>query len=61
MKNPLNEPVLSYLKGSQERKALETEMDNLSKNAIEVPIVIGGNKLFRKEDSRKQLMVYFFI
>uniref|UniRef100_A0A1I8BUK8 L-glutamate gamma-semialdehyde dehydrogenase n=1 Tax=Meloidogyne hapla TaxID=6305 RepID=A0A1I8BUK8_MELHA len=58
MKSPLNEPVLTYLKGSQERKALEAELDNLSQNAVQVPLVIGGNKLFRKEGSRKQIMPF---
>ncbi|KAF7630968.1 Multifunctional fusion protein [Meloidogyne graminicola] len=58
MKNPLNEPVLPYLKGSEERKALEVELDKLSQNPVEVPLVIGGNKVFRKESSHKQLMPF---
>ncbi|CAK5075236.1 unnamed protein product [Meloidogyne enterolobii] len=38
MKNPLNEPVLKYLKGSEERKALEAELDILSQNDVQVPL-----------------------
>jgi hypothetical protein len=61
MKNPVNEPVLEYRKNSKERLALSDELEKLYKNATEVPLVIGEEKIFRKEKALAQLMVYFII
>ena len=60
MKNPTNEPVLEYRKGSRERVALEDELNNMYQNITNVPLVIGKEKIFRKEAARDQLMVYFY-
>ncbi|NLN31515.1 MAG: L-glutamate gamma-semialdehyde dehydrogenase [Bacteroidales bacterium] len=42
---PQNEPVLSYLPGSDERKFLEEELDLQSNNVIDIPLVIGGKEI----------------
>ncbi len=45
-KLPENEPVLAYLPGSPERAELESELEKQSNTKIEIPIVIGGKKVF---------------
>lgn len=45
-KLPENEPVLAYLPGSQERAELESELEKQSNTKIEIPLVIGGKKVF---------------
>ncbi len=45
-KMPENEPVLEYLSGSPERKALELELERQSKTVVEIPLIIGGKKIF---------------
>ncbi len=42
---PANEPVLGYTPGSPERKRIEAELDRQLGMQIEVPLVIGGQKL----------------
>lgn len=59
MKNPTNEPVLEYKKGSAERKALEGTLKELAKHPVDVPLVIGSEKITRGLE-RKQLMVCIF-
>lgn len=59
MKNPVNEPVLQYKKGSVERKALEKALDDLSKNPIDVPLVIGNEKITHNLE-HKQINVCFY-
>ncbi|KAL3110119.1 hypothetical protein niasHT_015722 [Heterodera trifolii] len=49
MKNPTNEPVLEYRKGSAESDALEKELQKMWAEPMEVPLAIGGEKTFRKE------------
>uniref|UniRef100_A0A183BPM3 Uncharacterized protein n=1 Tax=Globodera pallida TaxID=36090 RepID=A0A183BPM3_GLOPA len=56
MKNPANEPVLEYRKGSAESVALEQELQKLWAEPVEVPLCIGTEKIFRKEQSIKQPM-----
>ncbi|KAI1718367.1 aldehyde dehydrogenase family domain-containing protein [Ditylenchus destructor] len=55
MKKPTNEPILEYKKGSSERKALEEALENLAKNPVDVPLVIGSERITRKLE-HKQLM-----
>ncbi|CAL8110378.1 unnamed protein product [Orchesella dallaii] len=43
-----NEPILTYINGSKERKELEAALTTYSDNCVEVPIVIGG-KEYRTE------------
>jgi 1-pyrroline-5-carboxylate dehydrogenase len=40
-----NEPVLTYAPGSPERQTLERELDRMSGEAIEMPLVIGGREV----------------
>jgi 1-pyrroline-5-carboxylate dehydrogenase len=41
---PYNEPVLSYAPGTAERAELKKELERMSNETIEVPLVIGGQK-----------------
>ncbi len=45
MSYPSNEPVKNYVPGSRERKALRTELDKMSKEEIEIPLIIGGKEV----------------
>ena len=56
MRRPENEPILEYVKGSAERKALETELTNLASKATEVPLRIGTKKITNTLE-RSQVMV----
>ncbi len=42
---PVNEPVLSYAPGSPERAALKAELDRMSGEVIEIPLIIGGKEV----------------
>ena len=44
--NVINEPVKDYKPGSEERKALLKEYDKQSNEKIEIPIIIGGKKIY---------------
>jgi 1-pyrroline-5-carboxylate dehydrogenase len=44
-KEPINEPVLSYLPGSEERVVLETELKRQSEMLIDIPLIIGGKEI----------------
>jgi hypothetical protein len=44
---PKNEPILGYLPGSPERKELEKEIQRLSNEVIDIPLIIGGKKFAR--------------
>ncbi|RMG31198.1 MAG: L-glutamate gamma-semialdehyde dehydrogenase [Methanobacteriota archaeon] len=46
---PSNEPILGYMPGSPELKALRAEIDRLKNMTIDVPLVIGGEKIFTEE------------
>ena len=52
---PGNEPVLSYLKNSPERKNLELELERQSKLEVDVPLII-GDKEIRTGDTEKIVM-----
>lgn len=56
MKKPQNEPVLTYKKGSEERKALDKALAELSSKVTDVPLRIGNEKITNKME-RKQVMV----
>ena len=43
---PENEPVLQYLSGSPERISLESELKRQSNRVEEIPLVIGGEKIY---------------
>jgi 1-pyrroline-5-carboxylate dehydrogenase len=42
---PRNEPVLSYAPGTPERAALKAELARQSRDAIEIPVVVGGREI----------------
>ena len=47
--NIINEPVKNYKPGSEERKNLLKEYERQSKEKIEIPIIIGGKKVYSDE------------
>lgn len=44
-KEPRNETVLTYKKGSQERKLLEEELTTQKNMVIDIPLIIGGKEI----------------
>ncbi|MEW5843365.1 MAG: L-glutamate gamma-semialdehyde dehydrogenase [Bacteroidota bacterium] len=42
---PPNEPVKNYAPGSPERSALKLKLDEMQKQQIEIPIIIGGKEI----------------
>lgn len=42
---PVNEPILSYGPGTQERKALKDQLDKMLGQEIEIPLIIGGKEV----------------
>jgi len=44
-KEPRNEPVYKYLKGSPERDKLQKELEFQSASEIEIPLIIGGEEI----------------
>lgn len=42
---PKNEPVLEYMAGSPERAELEREIERLSSEVTEIPLIIGGKEV----------------
>jgi 1-pyrroline-5-carboxylate dehydrogenase len=42
---PSNEPVLSYAKGTPEREALQRQLQRMRAEAIEIPLVLGGEEV----------------
>ncbi len=43
---PVNEPILGYAPGSPEKTKMKEALADLSRNPVEVPIVIGGKDIF---------------
>ena len=43
---PVNEPILGYLPGSEERLELEVELKRQSSEILEIPCVINGEEIF---------------
>ncbi len=44
-KEPKNEPIQEYLKGSEERAKIEKEINYFSKTVIDIPLIIGGKEI----------------
>jgi 1-pyrroline-5-carboxylate dehydrogenase len=42
---PLNEPVLSYAPGTQERQELKAKLSELKEGQIEIPLIINGKEV----------------
>ena len=55
IKQPVNEPVLSYTPGSHEKQLLKKELQRIATEKIEIPIIIGG-KEYRTGDVGKLIM-----
>ena len=45
IREPKNEPILSYDAGSPERAALKAELDRMLENPVEVPCMINGREI----------------
>jgi 1-pyrroline-5-carboxylate dehydrogenase len=43
--NPVNEPVLGYLKGSPEREELQKTLQKMRSEVLEIPVIIGGKEI----------------
>ena len=43
--DPVNEPVLAYKPGSPEKKELKAKLKELSRETIEIPLIIGGKEV----------------
>ena len=46
---PQNEPVLSYAPGSEERANLKTELEAQKSQTVDIPLIIGEDKIFDRE------------
>jgi 1-pyrroline-5-carboxylate dehydrogenase len=55
IKEPQNEPVLSYAPGTPERDRLTKELERMTNEQIEVPVIIGG-KEYTGSDPGKMIM-----
>lgn len=44
-REPQNEPVLTYLKGSRERLLIEKELEEQYEKVIDIPLIIGGKEI----------------
>ena len=42
---PENEPILEYGPGTKERKQITAELNRLSNEQIEIPLIIGGKEI----------------
>lgn len=49
---PNNEPILSYLKKSPEREALDKELKRQSSEVIEIPLIIGGKEIYTGDTAK---------
>jgi 1-pyrroline-5-carboxylate dehydrogenase len=43
--NPINDPILGYLKNAPEKAALKTELSRIEGEVVEVPCIIGGKEI----------------
>jgi len=43
---PLNEPILEYAIGSQERNTLQAELDVQSRSIVEIPCLVNGEEIY---------------
>lgn len=43
---PRNEPYNDFAPGSESRKALKAELERLSSQQVEIPVIVGGKELF---------------
>lgn len=50
---PVNEPILGYAPGSPERAALQDELDRQMGEVLEIPCIIGGERVFTGNTSQQ--------
>ena len=53
--SPVNEPVRAYVSGDAQRRSLLAKVEELSKQKIEIPLIIGGKEI-RTGQTRKVVM-----
>ena len=46
MSHPVNEPILGYSPGSQERIDIQTELDKQMNEVLEIPCIVNGKEIF---------------
>ena len=44
--HPVNEPILGFAPGSEERAELQAELDRQMSEVVEIPCIINGEKVF---------------
>ncbi len=44
--HPINEPILGYAPGSEERRALQVELDRQMAEVVEIPCIINGEEVY---------------
>ena len=44
--HPVNEPILNYAPGSEERKVLKEEIDRQMSEVIEIPCIVNGKEIY---------------
>ena len=49
---PVNEPILSYGPGSNEKSQVKKALKQLKSSNLDIPMFIGGEKIFTKEKRR---------
>ena len=45
MKKAVNEPIKEYLLGSQEKESIKKQLEKMSNECIDIPIIIGGKEI----------------
>ena len=55
MKKAINEPIKSYLPGSTEKQSIKAQLEEMSNECIDIPIIIGGKEI-RTNDLGKCVM-----
>ena len=41
----INEPIKDYLPGSSEKKSIKIQLEKMSRECIDIPIIIGGKEI----------------
>ncbi|MBC35157.1 MAG: 1-pyrroline-5-carboxylate dehydrogenase [Bacteroidetes bacterium] len=50
-KEPANEPLQTYLEGSEERRLLLAEIERQKQTIVEIPLIIGGKEVYTENTS----------
>src|SRR5438105_15752372 len=49
---PVNEPIKGYEPGSPEKKALKERLEQMAKERVEIPLIIGGKEIYSIETAQ---------